>query len=213
MKYLEFFQRVQINFPDIADGMLISLFNQHSKMFQQYTYTGIKREVSIPFAQFTQGEYEYTPGIIVLESVSEGTNRFELLSIDTPNIIGKATTPNKAHLYFVFGDTIHLVSSDGEGKISPYTPTADVTITGKFVNEDNVLKTTSTASQEIDDALCVVVLNAIYADLYRLNPDTIKLAEYYDNQFKTLIREYRKFGLSAKRHGTVIHHEQISPIE
>ena len=206
MKYLELMQRINLLFPDVSEGMITSLFNQKSKIFQYETSYGILREYTI----LKTGTPVMPLDIIRLDSVKENDILFELVFLEDPNTLGRTVSKPNGHFYSVFNNTLYLYYSDTSGYLYIYTQEDDVTLYGKFVNTGNLINANTLLTTDFNDELALTCMFGLFGDLYRMDGQTIKIAEYYDGKFKENIRLYRKYGLSLRRDAEIQEHGGIT---
>ena len=202
MKYIEIFQRLQIQFPDVAEGFIKSLFNQYSKIFQRETYCSTLVSLLVKHDDFASGQYS-NADVIMLESVSENNVPFSLIYLDTPDLSNGRVKVGNTKFYFIIDNVIYLCVSDSNGYLSFYTPTEDIVLSGRFVNPLQLITDDTLADSEFDDTLALAVLYALYSELYKITTKQLDLAEYYKKEFKEAIRQFRKYGLSANRPATL----------
>ncbi len=202
MKYIEIFQRLQIQFPDVAEGFIKSLFNQYSKIFQRETYCSTLVSLLVKHTDFVARQYSNTD-VIMLESVSENNVPFSLIYLDTPDLSNSRVKVGNTKFYFIIDNVIYLCVSDSNGYLSFYTPTEDIVLSGRFVNPLQLITDDTLANSEFDDTLALAVLYALYSELYKITTKQLDLAEYYKKEFKEAIRQFRKYGLSANRPATL----------
>ena len=202
MIYSEIFQRLQIQFPDVAEGFIKSLFNQYSKIFQRETYYSTLVSLLVKHEDFVAGQYS-NADVIMLESVSENNVPFSLIYLDTPDLSNGRVKVGNTKFYFIIDNVIYLCVSDSNGYLSFYTPTEDIVLSGRFVNPLQLITDDTLADSEFDDTLALAVLYALYSELYKITTKQLDLAEYYKKEFKEAIRQFRKYGLSANRPATL----------
>ena len=85
MKYSELYQRIQIQFPDVSEGMFKAYFNDGSSTFQRETCLGIATQITIPYTAFSTGSCD-DYDIIMLESVSIDNAKLSLVYIDNKDL-------------------------------------------------------------------------------------------------------------------------------
>jgi len=202
MKYIEIIQRLQIQFPDVAEGMVNALFNQYSKVFQRETYYGTITSATIPAEDFVTGNYSGLD-VISLEAVSENGEPFSLIYVDTPDLSSGRVKVSNQKFYFINDNTIYLCVSDSNGYLTYYSPINDILVTGRFINVEQLITEDTTTESNIDDTLALSVLYAVYSELYKILTKEIDLAEYYKKEFREAQRQYKKYGLFAKRPATM----------
>lgn len=207
MKYIEIMERLRLLFPKTGDGMIKSLWNKYSRLFQHETHYDIINKKTFAVNLFSGGN-SISVDIIQLEAVTELVNnkeeaygfvRASLADIPTARISAYGI-----RLYILDNGKIYLYKSNTGGYLEAYTPSGTITIYGKLINESNLISDTTTASSTFDDALGLTVLYALCADLYRLDPNAIKLAEYYHNLFRQSMRDYKKISWSSKTNNAIL---------
>ena len=76
MKYTEIIERLRLLFPKTGDGMIKSLWNKYSRLFQHETHYDIINKKTILLATFASGN-SASVDIIQLEGVTELVNGVE----------------------------------------------------------------------------------------------------------------------------------------
>lgn len=202
MTYQEIFQRLQLLFPDVPEGMITTIFNQGSEIFQRDTNYGLLTSITVPKAKFSSGSCsDYT--IVSLESVSVNGEKYNLVYLNSKDISGDRVQFPEKYFYAIFGNEINLYYSGDTGYLSMYAPTSDVKLTGKFINSDNLITEDTTIDSEFDNTLAINTLFYVYANLYKLDAEKLQLAQYYEVEFNKAVKQFRKYGLSANRPATV----------
>ena len=202
MKYLEIMQRLQLVFPDAGDGLIKSLFNQYSNIFQRETYYATHTLLTIDKDDFSTGSYSGA-NVIMLDAVSENNTPFSLIYLDSADLSHGWVKVMNQKFYFIIDNTIYLCVSDTNGNLSYYIPTEDVVLSGRFINANQLINSETTKDTDFDDSLALTVLYALYSELYKVMTKQIDMAEYYKKEFKESIKQFRRYGFSANRPATL----------
>lgn len=198
MKYIEIMQRLQLLFPTAGDGLIKSLFNQYSKIFQRETYLTTLTSLLIDKAEFVNGVYSDTD-VIQLECVSENNIPFSLIYVDTADLSNGRVKVSNQKFYFIIDNSIYLCKSNDSGYLSAYTPEHDIVLSGRFINGSELINSNTNKLSDFNDELAITVLYALCSELYKSISVNIELAEYYKKEFKESVRQMRKYGMSANR--------------
>jgi hypothetical protein len=206
MKYQEIMERLRLIFPGTGDGMIKSLWNKYSRLFQHETHYGILSKKTINANLFSGNSLEVD--VISLDAVTEIINGVDVSfgfvrATLADTITTRISSPNV--LVYIFDNgKLYLYKSGSSGYLSPYIPDGIVGIYGKIINDTNMISATTTSTSDLDDGLGLSVLYALCADLYRLNPEAIKLAEYYHGLWRQALRDYKKISWSSKTSNIIL---------
>ena len=196
MKYPELFQRILKVFPDVAEGEIKTLFNTYVKLFKRSTTYGVTRKIIIDKDDISDNSY--TIELIYVDKItSESGEQYGLVHVESADVTGlKVYYPN-SYFFFVFDNVIYFAKSDDDCNLSAYTPIEDLIASGSFITQD-IITDDTTSESEFDDVVSLAVIQRIFADMFKLNPDKINLAMFYEQQYEQAKREARKIAYSAK---------------
>lgn len=198
MKYIEIYQRIQLLFPEVSEGMIKSLFNHFSETFQRETQYAVLTQKTIDKDTVISGRVSNVK-VINLESVSSNNEAYRLINLDSDDLSGLTISDANVNGYYINNDTLYFVKSNSNRTLSFFNPEYDILLSGLFVDESQLVNDETKVDTEFNDSLALAVINGVLSELYKLDVNKINIAQFYKNEYYQLVKQFRKYGMSAQR--------------
>lgn len=202
MIYLEIMERIKLLFPGTGDGMIKSLFNHYSESFQRETYYGILTQKTIDKDTIVNGRVSNVKAIN-LETVSSNNEVYRLINLDTDDLSGLKISDANVNGYYINNDTLFFVKSNGDRTLSFFNPEYDVVLSGQFIDEAQLVNDLTTPDTDFNNSIGLAVINGILSELYKLDISKLDIYQFYKNEYLQLVKQFRKYGMSAQRPATL----------